>query len=173
MWSYYGSKTSIAKFYPPPKYGHIIEPFAGAAKYSLLYWDREVTLIEKYNVVAKIWKWLQQCSKNDILKLPHKLSPGTNIRDMKFDCIEQQWLYGFIIAKGAEKPRFKVTDRVALFRPNHINYHLNKIANNLYKIKHWHIIYGNYDEFKNIEATWFIDPTYQHGGYDYIENEID
>lgn len=139
----------------------------------MLYYDRQVTLVEKYEVVARIWKWLQQCSKNDILKLPHKLEVGSNIRNMKFDCIEQQWLYGFIIGKGLERPRFKVPDRVAVCRPNHINYHLNNIADNLHKIKHWNIIHGSYDELQNVEATWFIDSPYQHGGYIYIENKID
>jgi len=42
MWSYYGSKKSIIDKYPPPKYGKIIEPFAGVASYSMKYWDRVI-----------------------------------------------------------------------------------------------------------------------------------
>lgn len=39
MWSYYGTKKKIAKYYPSPQYDKIIEPFAGAAQYSL-YGDK-------------------------------------------------------------------------------------------------------------------------------------
>ena len=172
MWSYYGSKTDQAKHYPPPKYDKIIEPFAGAAKYSLLYWDKEIVLCEKYEVVARIWKWLQKCSKDDILKLPMSMPQGSKVNDLVFDCEEQHWLYGFVVGKGAERPRNKVPDRTSVARPNHIKYNLHKIANNLYKIKHWKIIHGSYEELPNEKATWFIDPPYQNGGKSYVENKI-
>jgi site-specific DNA-adenine methylase len=58
MWTYYGSKGKLAQHYPTPKHDSIIEPFAGAAKYSLRYWEKEVTLVDKYDVVIKIWKCL-------------------------------------------------------------------------------------------------------------------
>ena len=70
MWSYYGSKTNMVDLYPPPKHDLIIEPFAGAAKYALKYFERDVLLIDSYDVVIRIWQWLQQCSKHDILSLP-------------------------------------------------------------------------------------------------------
>ena len=54
-------------YYPPPKNVKIIEPFAGSAKYSLKYWQNDVILVDKYDVVINIWKWLQQCSKSDIM----------------------------------------------------------------------------------------------------------
>ncbi len=47
--------------YPPPKFDKIIEPFAGSARYSLKYWQKDVTLIDKYEVIVRTWKWLQQC----------------------------------------------------------------------------------------------------------------
>jgi site-specific DNA-adenine methylase len=70
MFSYYGSKSKVVDFYPPPKHKILIEPFAGSARYSLKYFDREVMLIDKYEIVINVWKWLQQCSKQDILGLP-------------------------------------------------------------------------------------------------------
>jgi len=39
MWSYYGSKSKVVKHYPKPKYDLIIEPFAGAAWYSVFASD--------------------------------------------------------------------------------------------------------------------------------------
>jgi len=59
MWSYYGSKKKkIAKLYPFPKYELIIEPFAGAAWYSVLHRDKNILLNEKYIVIYNIWNWL-------------------------------------------------------------------------------------------------------------------
>ena len=172
MWSYYGSKKSIVDYYPPPKYNKIIEPFAGAATYAVKYWDRDIILVEKYKVIYKIWKWLQRCEKSDIDKLPHKLKITETLDDYIFDCDEAKLLMGFIIAKGSERPRIKPTERAVIYRPNTINFTLNKIKNNLHKIKHWQIIHGSYEDLQNEKATWFIDPPYQFGGYVYVENKI-
>jgi len=70
MWSYYGSKSKVVDLYPTPKFDKIIEPFAGSARYSLKWFDRDILLVDKYDVVVNLWRWLQQCSENDILKLP-------------------------------------------------------------------------------------------------------
>ena len=48
MFSYYGSKKSIIDYYPPPKFDNVIEPFVGAGPYSLKYWNRDITIIDKY-----------------------------------------------------------------------------------------------------------------------------
>ena len=58
MFYYYGRKKQIAKHYPTPAYGTIIEPFAGAASYALHEgnWKSDVILIEKDERVAGIWK---------------------------------------------------------------------------------------------------------------------
>ena len=63
MWGYFGSKSKIIDKYPKPNYTTIIEPFAGTAQYSLRYWENDVFLYEKYDVIVKLWKWLQICSK--------------------------------------------------------------------------------------------------------------
>ena len=70
MFSYYGSKSKIVDCYPKPKFDKIIEPFAGSARYSLKWFDRDVLLVDKYEVIVNTWKWLQGCSPNDIKKLP-------------------------------------------------------------------------------------------------------
>ncbi len=44
---------------------------------------------------------------------------------------------------------------------------LKKIAGELYKIRHWEIKLGSYDELENEACTWFIDPPYQFGGHEY------
>ena len=162
MFSYYGSKSKIVKYYPSPKFDKIIEPFAGSARYSLKYFDKDVLLIDKYEPIIKIWKWLQQCSPNDILKLPN-LKTGENIKDYQFDCEEQKLFMGFIIKGGDYKARYTISP----FRGGKLEPIKKKIADNLFKIKHWKIELGTYEDIKNEQATWFIDPPYQFGGHKY------
>ncbi len=173
MFSYYGSKKSIVDIYPPPKYDRIIEPFVGAGPYALKYWDRDVVIMDKYEVVYKIWKWLQTCEKRDIDILPHQMTFQDNLDNYHFECKEAKLLMGFIIAKGVERPRTKPTERATVDRPNTLNFTLNKIKGNLHKIKHWTILHGSYDDLENEAATWFIDPPYEFGGHAYVENKID
>ena len=66
MFSYYGRKSKIVDYYPPPKHKRIIEPFAGSARYSLKYWQNDVLLVDKYDVIIKIWNRLKTCNKNKI-----------------------------------------------------------------------------------------------------------
>jgi site-specific DNA-adenine methylase len=70
MFSYYGSKGKIVDCYPPPKHKKVIEPFAGSARYSLKYFDKDVTIYDKYPVIIDVWKYLQEASESDILGLP-------------------------------------------------------------------------------------------------------
>lgn len=163
MWGYYGSKSKIVNSYPVPKYGKIIEPFAGTAQYSLKYFDRDILLIEKYDVVVKLWKWLQQCSEHDILSLP-RLKFGENVDDFNWDCEEAKWLVGFIITGAPAQPKKTASRWKTEIRPNTQNYKLNLIAKSLYKIKHWEIRQDDYFNIENEKATYFIDPPYQFGG---------
>lgn len=169
MWSYYGAKTNIIDHYPTPKFDKIIEPFAGSARYALKYFDRDVILLDKYEVIYKIWQWLQQCSTSDILNLPIPVA-GQTTDDLVYDCEEAKLLTGFIISFGAYWPCKKPSKYVLVERPNAVKYSLNRIAGNLYKIKHWTILHGDYMDLINEKATWFIDPPYEEGGYRYVES---
>ncbi len=168
MWSYYGAKTNLVNLYPPPKYSKIIEPFAGTARYALKYFDREVLLVDKYPVIVEIWKYLQSCSEKDILSLPRTLNSGEYLHAITFDCEAQKNFYGFIVGCGADRPRMKAPDRKTAQRPNHINYNLQRVAKNLFKIKHWEIQLGTFEDIPNQPATWFIDPPYEFGGEAYV-----
>jgi len=170
MFSYYGSKSKVVDYYPPPKHGTIIEPFAGSARYSLKYFDRHIILIDKYEVIVRIWKWLQKCSPNDILKLP-KMEKGETTDDYTFDCIEAKWLMGFMVQQGVNAPR-KTVSSVGNFG-RCIENDKKRIAENLYKIRHWQIAMGDYKDLDNIlePATWFIDPPYQFGG-EYYHSKV-
>lgn len=162
-------QDQCCKLLPPPRYSKIIEPFAGTARYSLKYFDRDITLVDKYAVITGIWQWLQKCSPGDIDRLPHFVKPGQSLDDLTFDCQEAKWLLGFLVGFGMERPRKSASVKRMTMRPNHVNFSLKRIAKNLFKIRHWKIIHGHYMDIENQEATWFVDPPYQFGGQVYIE----
>ncbi len=171
MFSYYGSKSKIIDLYPSPKYSKIIEPFAGSAQYSLKWWDREVILIDKYEVIIKVWQFLQLASPVDILGLP-KMKIGDDIR--KYGLSEGAiLLLSFISGGGVNTPKWTVSKFGEYEHGNQNVY--KRIANDLPKIKHWIIKLGSFDEVSNQEATWFIDPPYYDGGhkYKYGNRELD
>ena len=174
MWGYYGSKSKIVDKYPAPNYDTIIEPFAGTAQYALRYWDRKVILIDKYDVVCKIWKWLQKCSKKDILSI-RQLKFGENTNNFEWNCQEEKDLVGFIITGAPTMPKKTASRWKTIARPNTQQFKLELIAKNLEKIRHWNIIHGDYKESPDIDATWFIDPPYVVGGkyYKYGSKDID
>lgn len=158
MWSYYGRKAKIAKRYPAPKYDKIIEPFAGTAAYSMLYWEHDVELVDNYYVIVDLWHYLQQASPKDIEKLP----VFENGQKMDFSGLttEEAWLVGFCSNNASSRPA-KTSGRMnfnSWFRDKH------RIASDLYKIKHWKITLGSFVEIPNQNATWFIDPPYSTGG---------
>lgn len=161
-WSYYGSKSKIVDYYPPPKYKQIIEPFCGSARYSLKYWDRDILLVDKYEVIVKVWSYLINASEKDILSLPD-LKTGENVDDFNLSQ-EEKWLIGFCINGGSAQPKKTAKDY------NTWNEAKIRIAGDLHKIRHWKVKLWDYEEIKNIEATWFVDPPYQFGGEWYVKS---
>lgn len=165
MWSYYGSKSKVVHLYPRPECDKIIEPFAGSARYALRYFDRDVLLVDKYEVIVRIWKWLQQCSPQDILGLP-EYKPGEPISQQL--TYEERWLVGFCCNRGSAQPK-----NVSGSFDDILEYWRGKkkeIAQSLFKIKHWQIEHTDYSNILNQKATWFIDPPYETGGEYYKES---
>ncbi|KAA3618773.1 MAG: hypothetical protein DWQ05_07380 [Calditrichaeota bacterium] len=152
MFYYYGRKKQIIKYYPPPNFDTIVEPFAGAAAYSLNgnNWKKKVILLEKDEKVYDIWRWLIKDATVDEIKRLPDLTVGEK---------SSEFLH---IVHAATKMAFhfktiKVTPVLAR------NWEISKrvFAENLFKVKHWEIICGDYKESPNVEATWFIDPPYK------------
>jgi site-specific DNA-adenine methylase len=171
MFSYYGSKSKIVDLYPPPKYGKIIEPFAGSARYAMKYWDREILLVDKYDVIVKVWKWLQKCSPNDILNLPEYNKKEVIDKSLTD---EERWFVAFSCNRGSARPH-NVAGSYYDVLPIWQN-RKKVIAKDLHKIKHWIIQEGTYDEIPNFpDVTWFIDPPYKNGGeyYKFSSKELD
>lgn len=157
MFSYYGSKSKIVDYYPPPKHKKIIEPFAGSARYSLKYFYKDVTIVDKYDIVIDVWKFLQQSTKDSILEFL-KLDLKYRLSDIiEKGTVEYNFL-GFLTQAGQGKPSDTRT-KMSSFEQD-----IKRIANEVYKIKDWNIKLADYQDLENEEATWFIDPPYQFGG---------
>ncbi len=177
MWSYYGSKCKIVNLYPHPEYDTIVEPFAGAAWYSVTHRERKVFLNEKYGVIYGIWKWLVNTANAELIESNSDFCVGQDIRSLNLTK-EHADLVGFCINRGSAAPR-NVVQRWSCqvkSRPDWASttaYQLKRIAHLLDEIRHWKIHFGDYRNLLNIEATWFIDPPYQFGGEHYCVNEID
>ncbi len=161
MFSYYGSKSKIVDCYPKPKFDKIIEPFAGSARYSLKWFDRDVLLVDKYEVIVSTWKWLQGCSPNDIKRLP-VMKLGESLDDFKLSKEEKVFM-GFVVQQGTTGLRKTVSS----YAVDGIKSNLESISSQLFKIKHWEIRNDSYENIENESATWFIDPPYQFGGHEY------
>jgi site-specific DNA-adenine methylase len=167
MFYYYGRKKQIAKHYPKPNYDIIIEPFAGAAAYSLFQdnWKKQVILIEKDKRVADIWKWLiEDATIAKIKKMP----------DLKTGQHSTEFLH---IIHAATKMAFKYK-KIKVTPVLERNWEISKrvFVENLHKIKHWKIINGDYSLSPELDATWFIDPPYKGEpgmGYACSSNQID
>jgi len=162
MFSYYGSKSKIVHLYPTPKFDKIIEPFAGSARYSLRFWQKDILLVDKYPVIVDVWNYLKNASEKDILGLP-KLKQGERIDDFNLSKIEKHFL-GFVVCNSTGE-RKQVTMLV-----KDISQSLKNIANQLFKIRHWNIKLDSYENIENENATWFIDPPYMFGGEHYKQS---
>lgn len=164
--SYYGTKKRIVKKYPKPIHDIIIEPFAGAAAYASVYFDRDVRLYDAYDKISEVWKYLISASKSDILSLPD-IRTGQKVTDYNLP-IGARNLIGFCINPGSSSP--KVTASLRSKWPDY----KKRIADFVPKIKHWKFFQQSYVSILNEPATWFIDPPYQKAGkYYFGHSKID
>ena len=167
MFYYYGRKKQIAKHYPDPAFGTIIEPFAGSAAYALYgnRWQKEVILLEKDQRVASIWTWLiETATPESIRALP----------DLRVGEKSSEFLH---IVHAATKQAFKYkTIKVTPVLERNWEISKRVMAANLYKVKHWKIMCADFTSAPEIEATWFIDPPYKSNpgtGYGHGSGAID
>jgi hypothetical protein len=170
FWRYYGGKYRAAPRYPKPDYRTIVEPFAGAAGYSLRYPDRDVVLVEKYAVVAEIWRYLIAVPAVEIRAipcvehvddLPGWVPPGA------------RYLVGFAMNAACTSPRKKLSSGRKQLRAMGRVFEgwseqmRERVAVQVEQIRHWKIIEGDFRAAPDVTATWYIDPPYQLAGKHY------
>jgi site-specific DNA-adenine methylase len=150
---------------------NIIEPFCGAAQFSLYgnNWENNVVLYDKDKTIIDVWTYLIRASKEDILSLPDMFA-GDSVNDHKQLTQAERSLIGYCINPGSASPKItaRATGNWSLPQANRAslwNRYKKDIAENLYKIRHWVAEYKDYRDIDfNLHATWFIDPPYMHGG---------
>jgi hypothetical protein len=152
MFYYYGAKRSLARYYDPPAFPVIVEPFAGSASYSLFHLSSVelVVLVEKDPRVADLWRRLLAMTPDEVLSLPIP----------RVGDITDDFLYMTVATSNgvARSKRMTITPRM----PREIGRQLGQIARILPAAKEKvYLIEGDYSRAPDIEATWFIDPPYQ------------
>ena len=170
FFSYFGAKYMRSRYYPAPSFATIVEPFAGAAGYSVRHYDasRNVLLYDTSPYVAGVWRFLLRASTKEILSLP-LVHPGDDVQALPI-CQEARWLIGFWINQGSSVPKRTVGGRQSNKRAGYYATWAEpareRLARQVALIKHWRFVEADYRESPDIKATWFIDPPYEkHGGY--------
>jgi len=156
---YFGGKWRAAERYPLPIHQTIIEPFAGAAGYSVHYPELDVMLYDIDPIICGVWEYLIHTSAEEIRKLPIEVDHIDNINVSQ----EAKWLIGFWLNKASSSPRLAPSSWMkGGTRPNsHWGEVIReRIASQVCAIKHWKISCKSYEEIDNEKATWFIDPPY-------------
>lgn len=165
---FYGSKWGKAPTYPPPRHAQIIEPFCGAAGFSLNYPQRKIWINDIDPIVAGVWGYLVSASAEEILRLPLSFESTDELTTIPQ---EARWLIGFWLNKGTSAPRKTPSKWMREGgRPNTFWGEVARlrIASQLPAIRHWRVTNLSYEEVVGDEdATWFVDPPYQQGGEHY------
>ncbi|MFP2925233.1 hypothetical protein ACLESO_08445 [Pyxidicoccus sp. 3LG] len=170
FFGYYGGKWRDAlKHYPVPRYGMIVEPFAGSAGYALRYADRKVVLCEIDPILAAVWHYLIRVKPEEILAISD-LAPNGSVDDLAV-CQEARWLVGFWLNRAASSPRKRPSRwmrdgiRPGSFWGQRVR---ETIASQVEAIRHWKVYNCSYADCpESGPATWFVDPPYQQAGKHY------
>jgi hypothetical protein len=172
FFNFYGGKYRAAPHYPAPRFVRVIEPFAGAAGYSLRHHERDIVLVERDPIIAGLWRWLIKATADEILALP--LEIPTTVRDLGLDPGPSA-LIGFWVTGAANGPRQSPCkwmrdgenpwgywgDRVR-----------SRVAAQVSAIRHWTVIEGDYADAPTEEATYFVDPPYANKAGSYYRQKF-
>jgi len=161
---YFGSKFRTVPYYPKPRYQTIIEPFAGSASYSTLYWWYNIHLNDIDSNVTGLWNWLIGASINDILNIPLDMPESSKLSD-------HMNAYQVELCKRWQRVGNNTLATVSSWngRAGLWNSRVrDRIADQLINIRHWEVTNTTYLSLPNIEATHFVDPVYKgFEKYDY------
>lgn len=164
FFSYYGGKWRAAPHYPAPVHRTIVEPFAGAAGYSLRHPERDVILVEKNPVIAGIWRYLIGADPAEVRATPCV----DNIDDLPAWVPQGlRSVVGFSMNGGTTAPRRTLSsggrylrDRGRVFN-GWTEAWRERVASQVTHIRHWRILEADYAAAPELEVTWFVDPPYQ------------
>jgi hypothetical protein len=177
FWRYYGGKWRAAPRYPAPAYDTIIEPFAGAAGYSLRYPDRRIILVEKYPTICEMWRFLICATPDEIRRIP-EVDDVDELPD--WVPLGARYLVGFSMNSACSTPRRTLSSGRRKLRALHRQFEgwtpsmRERVASQVGAIRHWRIIEDEYTAAPDMAAMWFIDPPYDNAaGRYYVHSKVD
>ena len=175
----YGGKWLLARYCPPPAHDLIIEPFAGAAGYSVRYGaNRAVALFDTSPRVTAIWDWLLGASVADVLALPvAPIHAGADVRTLGLAKSPMLLIQSWLTTQGSitnwrmtPMLRASVTNKPGSVWSNRVR---DRIAAQLPLISRWTITQAPFTAAPDVTATWHVDPPYQHNRYALSEYQTD
>ena len=147
FWRYYGGKFRAVPRYPKPAHGTIIEPFAGAAGYALRYPDLEVILVERYAVVAEMWRYLIGTTPEEVRRIP----TVEHVNDLPGWVPEgARSLVGFAMNSATVSPRLQLSAGLKKLTAMGRRFEgwnatqRERVAAQVPIVKHWRIIEGHF-----------------------------
>lgn len=154
MFYYYGAKHMLARRYQRPTHRLVVEPFAGAAGYSVHHLTRgnidHAILVEKDPRVAELWRRLLAMTPQEVraLKPPE---PGEWTDDFLWMTVAASNALarstGYSFSERATGSARGMRARIAAVLP--------MVKDRVT------VIDGDYTRAPDITATWFVDPPYQ------------
>lgn len=163
---YYGSKWNIARHYPAPLDGLVVEPFAGSAGYATFYRCPHVHLLDADPIIVGVWSYLIRATAEEIMALPELLDVGDSVDNYDLPQ-EARWLIGFWLNRGSAQPKKSRTAYSARTDKAQLNWGARakeRIAAQLPILAGWTVQRGSYDQAPDCAATWFVDPPYGDKG---------
>lgn len=168
---HFGGKWLLSRKLSPPKYDHIIEPFAGGAGYSVRYGaGLRVDLYDVDPVTCEIWRWLLNATPAQVLDLPvQPLWDRADVRELGLEPGAEYLIRRWLTMMGSPSntrlaPVFcrygKEGKALGSFWSERVK---QRIADQLPMIRRWSIHQLPYTEIDtSTVAHWEVDPPYQH-----------
>jgi hypothetical protein len=172
---FFGGKFRAAPRYPKPAFGKIVEPFAGAAGYSVRHYTADVRLVDTDPMIVGLWKYLIGVSADEVRRLP-LLENDQTVDDLGDAPQEARHLVGFWLNKGTAQPRLSPSAWMRSKQRPRAYWGVEvreRIATQVQHIRHWKVQHGSYTSVPNPDATWFIDPQYVQAGKSYTFSSKD
>ena len=160
FFNFYGGKWRAAPHYPSPRFGRVIEPFAGAAGYSTRHHGLDIVLVERDQIIAGLWRWLIGTTAKEIRDLPIEIP--TTVRELGL-APGPSALIGFYCGGSSFSPRQSPSGwmRSGVSPGSYWGSKVRtRIADQVDMIKHWTVIEGDYTDSPTEDATYFVDPPY-------------
>ena len=175
-YSYYGSKSKLAQYYPAPEHDLIIEPFAGSAAYAWLHRrrldgsQRQIWLNDLDPKTYSIWNFLTSANAYDIVEtyVPNTVVAGQRVSEIlsapeiPVGLVEVCRAEANQSTQGAKGVHDVITSMGA--RCWKVR---RKLLEVIPEVSQWKITNASYETLANVPATWFIDPPYVGAGQRY------